>query len=322
MAWKVFYSYAHEDEAHRRQLGTALAPLRRAGLIEDWHDRLIVPGSDWNAQIEARTATADLYLVLLSPDFLDSDYGLGVEMEQAFSRVKRGEARLVPVLLRPCLWELSAFSALQMLPRDARPLTTWPNADEPLLGIAQAVRELVSSASPRAGVAEQTAATEPRFDASMERVRRQLRSYARQYERVRQRMPSGHERTRRMEAIFLSMCALAPAAYPLLDELRASPLPGDRLAAVSILQWLADEQAIDFLVELVGIEKPFVGYHALRALRFAVDALDTGAQQRLLAGLQRTRQKLEDGAVGQDADRHMVLRDALQALSQSMAQTG
>src|SRR5260370_38704178 len=71
---EVFVSYAHRDEDLRRQLDTHLSLLRREGLITTWHDRRIVPGTEWAIQIDERLATAELILLLASPDFLASDF--------------------------------------------------------------------------------------------------------------------------------------------------------------------------------------------------------------------------------------------------------
>lgn len=152
----------------------------------------------------------------------------------------------------------------------------------------------------------------------MDLVRRQLRTYARQYERIRLRTRASNERTARMESLFQKMRALAVASYPLLGELVASPLPGDRLAAVSILQVFADEGSLDFLVELVGAEKPFVGYQAALALRFAVSALDSPGQSQLATQLQRAQALLAKTAAGFDSDRQTELRMAVEDLRIAM----
>ena len=69
MPWNVFYSYSHMDESLRDQLATYLAPLRQKKLIDEWHDRKIQPGADWNSEINSRIESADLAIMLLSPDF-------------------------------------------------------------------------------------------------------------------------------------------------------------------------------------------------------------------------------------------------------------
>jgi HEAT repeat protein len=117
-----------------------------------------------------------------------------------------------------------------------------------------------------------------------------------------------------MEQIFTQMRTLAIASYPLLDELANSPSPGDRLAAVAVLQVFASEQSLPFLVRLVGSEKPFVGYHAIKALHFAVGALDARAHPQLLVALKDARATLESAGVGFDSNRQTLLRDAGQEL--------
>src|SRR4051812_26740753 len=107
MAWRVFYSYSHKDGALREQLGTFLAPLRQSGKIEDWHDRKIEPGSNWHTEISTQIETANLIVFLISPDFFGSEYCLGVEVEKALQRLKTGAVKVMPVLLRECLWEES-----------------------------------------------------------------------------------------------------------------------------------------------------------------------------------------------------------------------
>ena len=91
MAWQVFYSYSHKDTELRNQIGTFLAPLRHNNKIVEWHDRKIEPGANWQNEISVRLDSAHLILLLISADFLASDYCFGVEVEKAMRRLKRGE---------------------------------------------------------------------------------------------------------------------------------------------------------------------------------------------------------------------------------------
>src|SRR5690349_8907476 len=125
MTWRVFYSYAHEDGEFRQRLGTHLAPLRQQKKIVEWHDRKIEPGANWDAEISAQLESSHLILLLVSAEFLASDYCFGVEIEKAMSRLKRGEVKVVPILLKPCLWQESRFCDLQIIPRDAKAITSW-----------------------------------------------------------------------------------------------------------------------------------------------------------------------------------------------------
>jgi HEAT repeats len=122
-----------------------------------------------------------------------------------------------------------------------------------------------------------------------------------------------------MEEIAGKMNHIALATYPLLDEFVQSPFPGERLAAVTILQTFSAEKYLGFLIELVGAEKPFVGYHAVKALRFAVDALEPAAYGPLLAALKEAGVRLRKAAVGFDADRQVLLRQAREQLETKMS---
>ena len=79
----LFYSYAHEDEPLRDELQRHLKILQLRGLIAPWHDRAILPGQAWDREIHAELQRAELVLLLLSVDFLSSDYILGVELKTA-----------------------------------------------------------------------------------------------------------------------------------------------------------------------------------------------------------------------------------------------
>src|SRR5947209_7093010 len=98
---EVFYSYAHKDESFRVKLETHLSLLRRQGLISTWHDRHILPGADWAQAIDTHLEQASVILLLISADFLASDYCYGLEMTRALERDQAKEARVIPIVLRP-----------------------------------------------------------------------------------------------------------------------------------------------------------------------------------------------------------------------------
>ena len=109
----VFFSYSHADEALRNELEKHLAGLCREGVITTWHDRRIGPGDDLHGQIHDQLDSADIVLLLVSSDFLDSNYCYDVEMMRAMQRHERGEARVIPIILRPCDWHGTPFRRAQ-----------------------------------------------------------------------------------------------------------------------------------------------------------------------------------------------------------------
>jgi len=139
----LFYAYARKDESLRDHLETHLSLLQRQGLLSSWHDRALLPGDVWREVVDEQLDQADLILLLISADFLASDYCYSVEMQRAMQRHRRREVCVVPILLRPCDWMQAPFGNLQALPRDARPVTTWNNQDEAFAQIAQQLRRLI-----------------------------------------------------------------------------------------------------------------------------------------------------------------------------------
>src|SRR5205823_2181853 len=119
---EIFCSYAHADERWLRRLETHLSLLKRQGLISVWYDRLIVPGVDWANTIDTHLETASVILLLVSANFLASDYCYGIEMKRALERQKAGEAQVIPVLVRSADWTGAPFSHLQALPTNGKPL--------------------------------------------------------------------------------------------------------------------------------------------------------------------------------------------------------
>lgn len=155
-ALRVFISYSHKDEEFKDELVKALASLRREGAIETWHDRQIQPGANWEQTLDANLDRAELVVLLVSSDFIHSDDCDGTEMTRALERHERGEARVIPIIVRPCDWTRAPFSKLQGLPRDGKAITRWGNRDEAWLDVARGIRGVVSAVSPAMG-AEHTA---------------------------------------------------------------------------------------------------------------------------------------------------------------------
>jgi len=143
---EVFYSYAHEDEPLLGELRKHLGILKRQGVIRDWHDRKITAGTEWKGQIDHHLTTAGVILLLVSADFIASDYCYDIEMTRALERHKQREARVIPVILRPVDdWQSAPFGKLQALPRDGKPVTTWGNRDEAFADVARGIREAAQS---------------------------------------------------------------------------------------------------------------------------------------------------------------------------------
>lgn len=136
----LFFSYSHADEELRDQLEQQLAILKRQKVISVWHDRRIIAGSEIDHSIDAQLEAANIILLLVSPAFLASDYCYDREMTRAMERHHAGEARVIPVILRPCGWHDAPFGKLLATPTDGKPVTLWPDRDQAFLEVANAIK--------------------------------------------------------------------------------------------------------------------------------------------------------------------------------------
>ncbi|MDZ8239537.1 MAG: toll/interleukin-1 receptor domain-containing protein [Nostoc sp. ChiQUE01a] len=121
---RLFFSYSHKDEALRDELAKHLTILEWQGVISSWHDRKILPGEEWDYQINDNLNTADIILLLVSSDFLFSKYCWDVEVKKAIERHHAGEACVIPVILRSVDWNGAPFGKLQALPKNAEPVVS------------------------------------------------------------------------------------------------------------------------------------------------------------------------------------------------------
>ncbi|MEO0646380.1 MAG: toll/interleukin-1 receptor domain-containing protein [Cyanobacteria bacterium J06650_10] len=144
---EVFLSYAPEDEYLKDELAKHLRLMERQSLISTWSACEITAGSEWAEETDEKLNSADVILLLISADFLASDYRWDAEILRAIERHETGETRVIPIILRAVEWETSYFGKLQALPRGAKPVTSWANVDEAFADIASGVRKAVESFS-------------------------------------------------------------------------------------------------------------------------------------------------------------------------------
>jgi serine/threonine protein kinase len=142
---EVFCCYAREDQQLLLSLRKQLTPLQREGLITLWADVDINAGMEWEKEIENHLNTAHIILLLISPDFMASDYCYSVEMQRAMQRHEYGEAHVIPIILRRTAWQNTPLGKLQALPTDANPITKWQDQDDAFYDIGEGIREAVKA---------------------------------------------------------------------------------------------------------------------------------------------------------------------------------
>jgi TIR domain len=127
---KVFVSYSHQDDELRKELGKHLSGLERRELIKLWLDRDIEAGLEWANEIDQNLEQAAIILLLVSADFIASEYCHSIEMTRAVARHEAGTAKVIPVIIGACDWTSAPFGKLQAIPPDNQAVATWGNGDK------------------------------------------------------------------------------------------------------------------------------------------------------------------------------------------------
>ena len=148
---RVFISYSHADEAVLRRLHTHLAMLQREGSISEWHDRAILAGDKIDQVIDDELGRADIFLPLVSPDFLASHYCYDREMLQAIEQQEKRRTRIVPVIVEQCDWLNSPLKIYKAVPRDGKPIAEWTNQNNALYDVVSELRKIIDAQRSTAG---------------------------------------------------------------------------------------------------------------------------------------------------------------------------
>jgi internalin A len=140
----------HATHQFFNQLETHLKLLQRQGLIDAWHDRDIDAGQDWKQRIDDNLERAQIILLLISANFMASDYCYEKETRRTFERHGEGSALVIPVIVRDVNWSSAPFARIQALPKDAKAVMNWSNRDSAWRnvseGIERVAREIRASA--------------------------------------------------------------------------------------------------------------------------------------------------------------------------------
>ncbi len=144
---RVFLSYSHVDEKYRNELAKHLKSLELQGIIETWHDRCLAPGDEWANKIDDELRRADIILLLVSIDFINSEYCIDLEMKEALARHYRQEAVVIPVILRPCYWGGLPFGKIQAATQDGKPVEKYPTLDDAFLEVTKKIETVAKRLS-------------------------------------------------------------------------------------------------------------------------------------------------------------------------------
>ncbi len=144
---KIFIAYSRKDIPFLDELRTHLNPLERTGKVKFWYDGEIEPGQEWEQAIKENLYCADIILLLVSADTISSNYFYEKEMMEALERHKEGTIRVIPIIVRPCIWKTTPLANLQALPKDGTPITSsnWKDKDHAYENIATSLWSIILS---------------------------------------------------------------------------------------------------------------------------------------------------------------------------------
>ncbi|SRR6266581_3862039 len=123
MIQEVFISFPRQDQMFRIERDRHLSKLKRQGIISSWSDGDIALGTVWRRQMMSHLDIAQIILLLISTDFMASDFCYSLEMTRALERHKANEARVLPIILHPTDWIGVPFAALPVLPKEGKAVT-------------------------------------------------------------------------------------------------------------------------------------------------------------------------------------------------------
>jgi hypothetical protein len=288
---KVFISYSHKDERSLKRLSVHLQPLVRDSDIAVWHDKQINPGDEWREKIKTAIHSARVVVLLVSADFLASDFIARDELPPLLDAAKNEGVIILPVILSQSQFDMNKrLSQFQAVNDPTRPLNLMSPGN----------REKVWDKVARSVYFALKESPIPPFDQTV--IRQQVLNLSREYEDIRKIMPAGSERTKKMEDVILKIKPLALAARPLLPELVRSSSVGEQLAAIAILQEQPDLKHLEWLLQRTA-EDPgsFHGYHAAQAWFQAVRVLGPFDREALQKAIEEVKTSASAETKGAEA---------------------
>jgi len=316
---RLFYSYSSKDQRYRDALETFLVVFRRNRLLQGWDFRKLIAGDDFDERIRSELERADVIVLLVSQNFLSSEYIWSVELKRALQRHRAGSAHVIPILLSDSLWQDTPLKKLEVLPTGKKPIKSWRDQAKAWTDVAKGIRnvlERVGKSKPKAEAKAPAKVRTPKRPAAaapdwMDRAI----GLAAEYERVRKSMKPGDVRTEAMEKVFNRMMALAEEIVSdaklgaqVLPRLTRSTSPGERLVAIALLHRAPAKTMVRWLGQRLSVETPFVGYHAALALGAAARMLSRDCRPSIQRAIDQGFAAL--GTAGAWTDRASALLDA------------
>ncbi len=141
---KVFISYSHADSEFMKEFKKHINPIVTNNGIELWDDGQLIPGEHIDISIRKKLLDADIVVMLVSIDYLNSYYCMDIELTESIERHEKGECRVVPIILRNCMWSQAPFKSLKALPDDGKPVNSFLNLDDAFTNVAKGFLRVVA----------------------------------------------------------------------------------------------------------------------------------------------------------------------------------
>lgn len=143
----IFISYSHKDESFKNELLKYLKPIERDEEYEiiSWTDREIPAGRILDDTISSQLLKSQIILLLVSQDFIASNYCYNIEMQKALELHENSKARVIPIILRDCTWDVTPLRELVALPQDGKPVKNWINKESAFLDISRGIKKSIYS---------------------------------------------------------------------------------------------------------------------------------------------------------------------------------
>lgn len=143
----AFISYSHQDTQILDLLHKHLSQLQRDGIITTWTDQEIIAGGNLTQNINTALNKSNLFIALLTPDYIASNYCYEKEFQKALEMQEQGKITIVPVIVEPCDWLNTPFKEYKALPKDGKAVSLWENKNTAFLDVIQNIRKLTSSSN-------------------------------------------------------------------------------------------------------------------------------------------------------------------------------
>jgi len=140
---KIFLSYSHKDKEHKDVFLSHFSSIARTENVSIWTDVEIGAGTQWDAVISQQLCSADIVILLVSANFIASEYIYNRELAKALEMQELSKVWIIPVMLSNCSITDMKIAAIQTLPTDPRFVEAWANKNDAWVNVVEGIRKSI-----------------------------------------------------------------------------------------------------------------------------------------------------------------------------------